>query len=315
MFSGLKARHAWEASIGPILTHKQMLEVTGWTKQALSQAVREHRVLRVEAEDGSAGYVVAGFDGASPARPLPGIKEVLRVWAAADEQRQTYHCLLAEHRATRTRWPLPVLGVARWRSSRRGRPGPASHRRFAARADSFSALHLLSTPLHPTSCATASPAGSAPPAPGCPAPTEPAQGPCWFSSSGYSRNERAAPNGTCYAAETEGLTLLRDLGRNAQSCPGTELVERYISVIQTTTARNLADLTSIAATQLGVTAEIFTTGNYRLTQLGAAARRAAGYATPSDTGRGTTSPTPIAPSRRVAHRRRAHRGHAARLHR
>ena len=85
VFSGLNARRAWEAAIGPILTHKQTLEVTGWTKQALSQAVREYRVLRVEAEDGSTGYVVAGFDDASPARPLLGIKEVLRVWAAADE--------------------------------------------------------------------------------------------------------------------------------------------------------------------------------------------------------------------------------------
>ena len=59
--------------------------------------------------------------------------------------------------------------------------------------------------------------------------------------------------------------------------PSTELVERYISVIQTTTARNLADLTSNAATQFGVTAEIFTTGNYQRTQLWAVALRAAGY--------------------------------------
>ena len=67
-------------------------------QQALSQAVREHRVLRVEAEDGSTGYVVAGLDGASPARPLVGIKEVLRVWAAADEHGMDDR-LLAQHRA------------------------------------------------------------------------------------------------------------------------------------------------------------------------------------------------------------------------
>jgi len=95
VFSGLKARHAWEQSIGPILTHKQMLEVTGWTKQALSQAVREHRVLRVEAEDHTTGYLVAGLDGASPARPLPGIKQVLRVWADADEHGWTTASWLA----------------------------------------------------------------------------------------------------------------------------------------------------------------------------------------------------------------------------
>lgn len=84
VLSGLKARRAWENHIGAILTHKQVLEVTGWTKQALSQAVRDHRVLRLEAEDGSAGYSVAGFDGAAPARPILGVKDVLRVWADAD---------------------------------------------------------------------------------------------------------------------------------------------------------------------------------------------------------------------------------------
>ena len=62
-----------------------MLEVTGWTKQALSQAVREHRVLRVEADNGSTGYATAGLDDAAPARPLHGIKQVLRVWTGADE--------------------------------------------------------------------------------------------------------------------------------------------------------------------------------------------------------------------------------------
>ncbi|MFC9790842.1 hypothetical protein [Rhodococcus sp. NPDC127528] len=84
VLSGLKARRAWENHIGPILTHKQTLEVTGWTKQALSQAVREHRVLRLVAEDGSTGYSVAGFDDNSPARPLPGVKDVLRAWSHAD---------------------------------------------------------------------------------------------------------------------------------------------------------------------------------------------------------------------------------------
>lgn len=85
VFSGLKARRAWEENIGPILTHRQMLDVTGWTKQALSQAVREHRVLRVEAENGTTGYAVAGLDDATPTRPVLGIKEVLRVWAETDE--------------------------------------------------------------------------------------------------------------------------------------------------------------------------------------------------------------------------------------
>ncbi|OZD70492.1 hypothetical protein CH263_06090 [Rhodococcus sp. 06-1059B-a] len=84
VLSGLKARRAWENHIGAILTHKQVLDVTSWTKQALSQAVRDHRVLRLVAADGSAGYSVAGFDDNTPARPILGIKEVLRVWATAD---------------------------------------------------------------------------------------------------------------------------------------------------------------------------------------------------------------------------------------
>lgn len=84
MLSGLKARRVWENHIGPILTHKQVLEVTGWSKQALSQAVREHRVLRLEAEDGSAGYSVTGLNDEHPARPILGVKDVLRVWADAD---------------------------------------------------------------------------------------------------------------------------------------------------------------------------------------------------------------------------------------
>ncbi|WP_068280534.1 hypothetical protein [Aldersonia kunmingensis] len=84
VLSGLKARRVWENHIGPILTHKQVLEVTGWSKQALSQAVREHRVVRLQAEDGSAGYSVAGFDDATPARPIVGLKDVLKVWAGPD---------------------------------------------------------------------------------------------------------------------------------------------------------------------------------------------------------------------------------------
>ncbi|ORI16957.1 hypothetical protein BJD99_10770 [Rhodococcus sp. 1163] len=84
VLSGLKARRAWENHIGAILTHKQVLDVTGWTKQALSQAVHDHRVLRLVAADGSVGYSVAGFDDVLPARPILGIKEVLRVWVSAD---------------------------------------------------------------------------------------------------------------------------------------------------------------------------------------------------------------------------------------
>ena len=63
VLSGLKARRTWENHIGAILTHKQVLDVTGWTKQALSQAVRDYRVLRLVAADGSVGYSAAARRG------------------------------------------------------------------------------------------------------------------------------------------------------------------------------------------------------------------------------------------------------------
>ena len=59
--------------------------------------------------------------------------------------------------------------------------------------------------------------------------------------------------------------------------PSTELVDRSISLIRPNSDRDLADLTSNTAAQFGVTAEIFTTGHYQLTQLWAAALQAAGY--------------------------------------
>ena len=85
VLSSLKARRAWEKHIGPILTHRQTLEVTGWSKQALSQAVKDKRVLRLSAEDGSSGYWSDGFTETDLGyRPITGIKDVLAVWAASD---------------------------------------------------------------------------------------------------------------------------------------------------------------------------------------------------------------------------------------
>src|SRR5882757_10785714 len=73
----LKTRTAWESHVGPLYTHSQVLDLTNWSKQALSQAVRDHRVLRLEGDSGHA-YLVAGFDDQSPARPLPGVKKVVK---------------------------------------------------------------------------------------------------------------------------------------------------------------------------------------------------------------------------------------------
>ncbi|MFD4366648.1 hypothetical protein [Rhodococcus sp. NPDC058521] len=81
VLSSLRARRAWERHAGQLLTHKQVLEATGWTKQNLSQAVREGRVLRLQATDGTSGYWGYGLTESEPHRPLPGLQEVLRSWA------------------------------------------------------------------------------------------------------------------------------------------------------------------------------------------------------------------------------------------
>lgn len=79
----VKSRASWESRVGPLLNHSQVLDVTGWTKQALGQAVREHRVLRLDS-DGNSAYLLAGFDDQSPARPLRGVKRVFAAWAVLD---------------------------------------------------------------------------------------------------------------------------------------------------------------------------------------------------------------------------------------
>ncbi len=79
----LKTRTSWESHVGALLTHSQVLDLTGWSKQALSQAVSDHRVLRLDS-DGNHAYLLAGFDDQSPARPLRGIKKALTAWAGVD---------------------------------------------------------------------------------------------------------------------------------------------------------------------------------------------------------------------------------------
>ncbi len=75
---------AWSEHLGALADHKQVLALTGWTKQALHEAVKAHRVLRVQDDDKRFAYLVAGFDDKHPARPLPGLKETLRPWAEVD---------------------------------------------------------------------------------------------------------------------------------------------------------------------------------------------------------------------------------------
>jgi hypothetical protein len=79
----LKTRPEWEDRIGARLTHSDVLKLTGWSKQALSNAVRGHRVLRLKTDDDST-YLLAGFNDQTPARPLAGIKGALEPWASVD---------------------------------------------------------------------------------------------------------------------------------------------------------------------------------------------------------------------------------------
>ncbi|MFC0454680.1 RES family NAD+ phosphorylase [Rhodococcus jostii] len=116
----------------------------------------------------------------------------------------------------------------------------------------------------------------------CPAGTEAFRchgaehGPWWFANAEYGRFDLADTHGTCYTAESEQITLLETWG-GMRVIPGTELAARAVSRMPITTDRVLADLTSNTAAQFGVTAEIFTTGNYQLTQMWASALRAAGF--------------------------------------
>ncbi|OZD70493.1 hypothetical protein CH263_06095 [Rhodococcus sp. 06-1059B-a] len=104
-----------------------------------------------------------------------------------------------------------------------------------------------------------------------------ARGPLWFANGGHGRFDLADENGTCYTAESEQITLLETWG-GMRVVPSTELTARAVTRLQVAETRVLADLTSNAAAQFGVTAEIFTTGNYQLTQLWSSAFYSAGFA-------------------------------------
>ena len=101
-------------------------------------------------------------------------------------------------------------------------------------------------------------------------------GPCWFSHSGAGRFDLAAPDGTCYVAESEVVTLLETWG-GLQVVPDYVAAERDSSRLRLDNGVTVADLTSNLAVQYGVTTEIFTTTDYRLTQLWASAFRQAGF--------------------------------------
>jgi hypothetical protein len=141
-----------------------------------------------------------------------------------------------------------------------------------------------------------------------------AHGPCWFSSSGYGRFDLAAPNGTCYTAETEQLTLL-ETWAGMRVVPSTELLDRSLSAIQPDADRHLADLTANTAAQFGViTAEKL---HHRpLSTHPTLGRRPARRRIPRHPILGPPRPHPHPRLHRaIRHRRRSHRHPTARLHR
>lgn len=102
------------------------------------------------------------------------------------------------------------------------------------------------------------------------------QEPRWFGCSGAGRFDLAAPDGTCYVAESEVVTLLETWG-GLQVVPNYKAAERDSSCLRLDKGATVADLTSNLAIQYGVTSEIFSTTDYGLTQLWASALRQAGF--------------------------------------
>lgn len=102
-------------------------------------------------------------------------------------------------------------------------------------------------------------------------------GPWWFASNGAGRFDLGGTHGTCYVAEDEVVTLLEKFG-GMRSVPDYSIGEVSISSVLLAGDLVVADLTSNRAAAYGVTAEIFDTSDYPLTQRWAASLRAAGFA-------------------------------------
>ncbi|MCQ4122783.1 RES family NAD+ phosphorylase [Rhodococcus tibetensis] len=101
-------------------------------------------------------------------------------------------------------------------------------------------------------------------------------GPWWFGTTLGGRFDLPGPDGTCYTAESELITLLETWG-GIQLIPSTEIAQRAISALAVHRELHVADATSNAAIQFGITSEISTTADYALTQQWAQALRAAGF--------------------------------------
>ena len=100
--------------------------------------------------------------------------------------------------------------------------------------------------------------------------------PWWFSGSGAGRFDLTRPDGTCYTAESEVVALLETFG-GLQVAPDYLIDQRAVSTLRLSGEVRAADMTSNAAIRFGVTAEVFTTVGYPITQLWAAALHRVGF--------------------------------------
>jgi hypothetical protein len=100
--------------------------------------------------------------------------------------------------------------------------------------------------------------------------------PWWFGTSLGGRFDLPGPDGTCYTAESELITLL-ETWCGIAIIPSPEIAHRVISAVAVNRDLHLADATSNAAIGFGMTSEISTTTDYALTQQWAHAFRAAGF--------------------------------------
>lgn len=103
------------------------------------------------------------------------------------------------------------------------------------------------------------------------------RGPWYFTNNGAGRFDLSGTHGTCYVAEDEVITLLEKFG-GMKAVPDYSIEEVSISSVSLAGDLVVADLTSNRGVAYGVTAEIFDTSDYPLTQRWAASLHAAGFA-------------------------------------
>lgn len=101
-------------------------------------------------------------------------------------------------------------------------------------------------------------------------------GPWWFSSDGHGRFDLARPKGTCYVA-LSALGAFVEVFRDFTMVDSADVAERALSCLRVPEDAVLADCTSSRARRFGVTGEIHSTPDYRVTRGWAEALCDAGF--------------------------------------